>query len=61
VQSALWARAGVFAKYLFFGHVLIAVRQGRQRRDDAEAEEEQLGRFAAGQKIYYRLVWPVVS
>jgi hypothetical protein len=39
----------------YFGHVLIAVRQGWQRRDAAVASEEALGRYAAGQSKYYQL------
>jgi hypothetical protein len=39
---------------------LIAVRQGRQRRDAVAAGEEQTGRFTAG-RIYpsRRYTWPV--
>jgi hypothetical protein len=49
-----WVWAGAIEKYLF-GYVLIAVRQGRQRRDAAAAGEEQLGRCTAGKSKYYRL------
>jgi hypothetical protein len=45
--------AGPVAKYLF-GHVIITVRQGRQRRNAAAAEEEHLGRCSAGLRKYYR-------
>jgi hypothetical protein len=38
-----------------YDDVLIAVRQGRQRRDAAAAGEEQLGRCTARQSKYYRL------
>ena len=37
------------------GYVPIAVRQGRQRRDNVAAVEKQLGRCATGQSKYYRL------
>ena len=39
---------------VFFGYVLVAVRQG-QRRDAVATGEEQLGRCAAGQSKYLRL------
>jgi hypothetical protein len=39
---------------IFFGHVLVAVRQG-QRRDAVETGKEQLGRFAARKSKYIRL------
>jgi len=45
----------VWARNICFGHVPIAVRKVRQRRDAAAAGEEQFGRFAAGQNNYYRL------
>jgi hypothetical protein len=38
-----------------FGHVIIAVYQGRRRRDAVAAREEQRGTFTAGQSKYYRL------
>jgi hypothetical protein len=38
-----------------FGHVPIAVRQGRQRFDAASAGEEQFGRFTARQNKMYWL------
>jgi|AntAceMinimDraft_5_1070358.scaffolds.fasta_scaffold25536_2 hypothetical protein len=44
-------RAGcgrVRSRNICFGHVLIVVRQGRQRRDAAAARGEQLGRCAVG-------------
>jgi hypothetical protein len=46
IARRLWA--GAVKKYLF-GHVLITVRQARQRRDADVAGEGQLGRFTAGQ------------
>jgi hypothetical protein len=48
VQSALGV-GGCGRVIVFFGFVLIAVRQGRQRRDAVAAGDEQLGRCAAGQ------------
>jgi hypothetical protein len=36
---------------IFFGHVLLAVRQG-QRRDTVTTEEERFGRRTAGQIKY---------
>ena len=53
----LWAPCSsgcgrVRSRNTYFGHVLIAVRQGRQRRDAAAAGEEQLGRCAAEQSKY---------
>jgi hypothetical protein len=38
-----------------FGHVLIAVRQGRQRRDASAAGEEQHGTCAAEQSKYNQI------
>jgi hypothetical protein len=38
----------VRSRNTYFGHVLIAVCQGRQRRDAGAAGEEQLGRCKAG-------------
>jgi hypothetical protein len=52
--KARWVLAGAVAKYSF-GHVRIAVRQGRQRRGGVAAGKEQLGRCAAGQGKYYWL------
>jgi hypothetical protein len=51
-------RAGcgrVWSRNICFDHVLIVVRQGRQRRDASAPGEEQKKRFAAGQRKYYRL------
>jgi hypothetical protein len=45
----------VLSRNICFGHLLIAVRRGRQRRDEVAAEEDQLSRRAAGQSKYYRL------
>jgi hypothetical protein len=53
MQRVGWVGAGV--KY-FYGHVLIAVRQGRQRRDAAAAGEEQIGRCAEGRLLLQSLV-----
>jgi len=39
---------------IFFGHVLVAVRQG-QSRNAAATVKEQLGRFAARKSKYIRL------
>jgi hypothetical protein len=39
---------------VFFGHVLVAVRQG-QRRDAVATGEEQLGRCTARKSKYIRL------
>jgi hypothetical protein len=44
---------GSIAKYCF-GHELILLYRGRQRRDAVAAGEEQLGGCAAGQSKYYR-------
>jgi hypothetical protein len=38
----------VRSRNIFFDHLLIAVRQGRQRRDAAAAGEKQICRCAAG-------------
>jgi hypothetical protein len=49
-------RAGcgrVRSRNIRFGHVLIVVRQGRQRRDAAAAGEEYLGRCAARRLYLY--------
>jgi hypothetical protein len=35
--------------------MIIAARQSQQRRNAAGAEEEQLGKFAAGKSKYYQL------
>jgi hypothetical protein len=37
-----------------FGHVIIKVRQGLQRREAVAAREDQHGRCALGQSKYYR-------
>jgi len=42
-----WVWVGAVAKYVF-GHVLVALRQGQQRRDAAAAGQGQLGRYSAG-------------
>jgi hypothetical protein len=51
-------RAGcgrVQLRYTCFGHLLVAVRQGRQRRDAVAAGEEQIGRCTAEQSKYNRV------
>ena len=51
-------RGRVRPRNIFFGHVFIAGRQSRQRRDTVAAEEKQHGRYTAGKSKYYR---PYVS
>jgi hypothetical protein len=45
----------VRSRNICFGHVLVAVRQSRQRRDAVSTGEGRHGRFAAGQSKYTRL------
>ena len=47
----MWAGA---VTIFFYGHVLVAVRQGK-RRDAAATDRERLGRCSAGQSQYIRL------
>jgi hypothetical protein len=52
--KTLWVWA-VRSKNICFGHVPIAIRQGRQRRDVAASGKEQLGKFTALRSKYNRL------
>jgi hypothetical protein len=45
----------VWLRNTYFGHVLLKVRQGRQRRNAVTAGDEQHGRCIAGQSKYYQL------
>jgi hypothetical protein len=58
--KALLMWPGAVAKH-FFGHVPIAVRQGRQRRDAVAAGDEQLGRYTAGLSENYQFICIVIS